>query len=54
MWISILNYNTGEIEVAVMAEFYLNTNNTDVDVTRNYCAKDNEPTHNVNCSITIK
>ena len=25
-----------------------------VDVTRNYCAKDNEPTHNVNCSITIK
>ena len=25
-----------------------------VDVTRNYCAKDNEPTHNVNCTITIK
>ena len=25
-----------------------------VDVTRNYCAKDNEPTHNVSCSITIK
>lgn len=25
-----------------------------VDVTRNYCAKDNEPTHNINCTITIK
>ena len=31
MWISILNYNTGEIEVADMADFYLNTNNTDAD-----------------------
>ena len=25
-----------------------------VSVKRNYCAKDNEPTHNVNCTITIK
>ena len=25
-----------------------------VEVKRNYYAKDNEPTHNVDCSITIK
>ena len=31
MWISILNYNTGQIEVADIDDFYLNTNNTDVD-----------------------
>ena len=31
MWISILNYNTGQIEVTDMADFYLNTNNTDAD-----------------------
>ena len=31
MWISILNYNTGQIEVADMTDFYLNTNNTDAD-----------------------
>ena len=31
MWISILNYNIGQIEVADMADFYLNTNNTDAD-----------------------
>ena len=31
MWISILNYNTEQIEVADMADFYLNTNNTDAD-----------------------
>ena len=31
MWISILNYNTGQIEVSDMADFYLNTNNTDAD-----------------------
>lgn len=26
----------------------------DVEVKRNYYAKDGEPSHNVNCSITIK
>ena len=31
MWISILNYNMVQIEVADMADFYLNTNNTDYD-----------------------
>ena len=31
MWISILNYNIGQIEVADMADFYLNTNNTDAN-----------------------
>ena len=31
MWISILNYNIGQIEVVDMADFYLNTNNTDAD-----------------------
>ena len=31
MWISILNYNTGQIEVADMTIFDLNTNNTDAD-----------------------
>lgn len=31
MWISILNYNIGQIEVADMNDFDLNTNNTDVD-----------------------
>lgn len=28
--------------------------NINVEVKRNYCAKDDEPTHNVNCVITIK
>lgn len=28
--------------------------NINVEVKRNYCAKDDEPTHNVNCSIIIK
>ena len=31
MWISILNYNMGQIEVADMTDFDLNTNNTDAD-----------------------
>lgn len=31
MWISILNYNMGQIEVADMTDFDLDTNNTDVD-----------------------
>ena len=28
MWISILNYNIGQIEVADITDFGLNTNNT--------------------------
>lgn len=31
MWISILNYNIGQIEVADMTDFDLDTNNTDVN-----------------------
>ena len=31
MWISILNYNIGQIEVADIIDFDLDTNNTDVD-----------------------
>lgn len=31
MWISILNYNMGQIEVADMTNFDLDTNNTDAD-----------------------
>lgn len=31
MWISILNYNIGQIEVADITDFDLNTNNTDAD-----------------------
>ena len=31
MWISILNYNIGQIEVADITDFDLNTNNTDVN-----------------------
>ena len=31
MWISILNYNIGQIEVADITDFDLNTNNTDTD-----------------------
>lgn len=31
MWISILNYNIGQIKVADMTDFYLDTNNTDAD-----------------------
>lgn len=31
MWISILNYNSGQIEVADMTDFDLDTNNTDAD-----------------------
>lgn len=31
MWISILNYNIGQIEVADITNFDLNTNNTDAD-----------------------
>ena len=31
MWISILNYNIGQIEVADITDFYLNTNNTDAN-----------------------
>ena len=31
MWISILNYNIGQIEVADMTDFYLDTNNTDAN-----------------------
>lgn len=31
MWISILNYNSGQIEVADMTDFDLDTNNTDAN-----------------------
>ena len=31
MWISILNYNIGQIEVADITDFNLNTNNTDAN-----------------------
>ena len=31
MWISILNYNIGQIEVIDMTDFDLNTNNTDAN-----------------------
>ena len=31
MWISILNYNIGQIEVADVTDFDLNTNNTDAN-----------------------
>ena len=32
MWISILNYNTGQIEVADMTNFDLDTNNTNANI----------------------
>lgn len=31
MWISILNYNSGQIEVADVTDFDLDTNNTDAN-----------------------
>ena len=31
MWISILNYNIGQIEVADITDFDLNTNNNDAN-----------------------
>ena len=31
MWISILNYNVGQIEVADITDFDLDTNNTDAN-----------------------
>ena len=31
MWISILNYNIGQIEVVYMTDFDLDTNNTDAN-----------------------
>ena len=31
MWISILNYNAGQIEVADITDFDLDTNNTDAN-----------------------
>ena len=31
MWISILNYNIGQIEVVDMTDFDLDTNNTDAN-----------------------
>lgn len=31
MWISILNYNMGQIEIADITDFDLDTNNTDVN-----------------------
>lgn len=31
MWISILNYNIGQIEIADITDFYLDTNNTDAN-----------------------
>ena len=31
MWINILNYNIGQIEVADMTDFDLDTNNTDAN-----------------------
>ena len=31
MWISILNYNIGQIEVVDMTDFNLDTNNTDAN-----------------------
>ena len=31
MWISILNYNIGQIEVVDITDFNLNTNNTDAN-----------------------
>lgn len=31
MWISILNYNMGQIEVADITDFELDTNNTDAN-----------------------
>lgn len=32
MWISILNYNIGQIEVVDMTDFDLDTNNTDANI----------------------
>ena len=32
MWISILNYNIGQIEVTDITDFDLNTNNTDTNI----------------------
>ena len=32
MWISILNYNSGQIEVADVTDFNLDTNNTDANI----------------------
>lgn len=32
MWISILNYNIGQIEVADISDFDLDTNNTDANI----------------------
>ena len=32
MWISILNYNIGQIEVTDITDFDLDTNNTDVNI----------------------
>lgn len=32
MWISILNYNMGQIEVIDMTDFDLDTNNTDTNI----------------------
>lgn len=59
MWISILNYNSGQIEVYDVTDCFAENetaadDNINVEVKRNYYAKDDEPTHNVNCSITIK
>ena len=44
MWISILNYNIGQIEVADITDFDLDTNNTDANtiaemwlISNSYC-----------------
>ena len=42
--------------LAVINDFEVVNPEVEINVTvkRNYYAKDNEPTHNVDCSITIK
>ena len=53
MWISILNYNIGQIEVADITDFDLDTNNTDANtIAEMWLVSNNYNPDEVNYMIT--
>ena len=55
MWISILNYNIGQIEVVDITDFDLNTNNTDADaIAEMWLISNNYNLDEVNYMITYE
>lgn len=55
MWISILNYNMGQIEVIDMTDFDLDTNNTDTNtIAEMWLLNNGYNVNEVNYMITVE